>query len=295
MVFSCPICESDGNYRYKINRWGFYFRTSDRQKIQRYRCTECRTTMSPSTFSPWRGQKKRYLNKRVKGLLSRGMSINNVAEEMEINRKTVARKLAAWGFYSASELGRINREEHAKCSVIEFDDLETFEHTKCKPISVTIAVDSATRRILGIEVSPMPAKGPLVHKARELYGEREDGRAKARERLFTTLQDLVQEDCVIKSDSNPHYAADVKRFFPKAKHVTYQSRKSSLGGQGELKKTKYDPIFSLNHSCAMLRYNLARLVRKTWCTTKRIDRLWLHLMLYAVRHNQRIKKLTAMA
>ena len=272
-----------------------YKRTSDRQRIQRYRCCECETTMSPSTFSPWRGQKKRYLNRVVFGLLSRGMSINNTADELKVNRKTVARKLEAWGFYAASELNRINREEHEQCRVIEFDDLETFEHTKCKPIAVTIAVESRTRRILAIEVSPMQAKGKLAHKAREVYGRREDGRAAARARLFATLTDLVREDAVIKSDSNPHYAADVKRYFPKAHHVTYQSRKGSLGGQGELKKTKFDPIFSLNHSCAMVRYNLARLVRKTWCTTKRIDRLWLHLMLYALRHNQRIKNLTAQA
>jgi transposase-like protein len=290
MVSTCPICESNGIYRYKINRWGFYFRTSDRQKIQRYRCKSCKTTMSPSTFSQWRGQKKRYINKVVQGLLSRGMSINNAAGFLKVNRKTVARKLEALGFYAASELGRINRDEHEKCRVIEFDDLETFEHTKCKPIAVTIAVDGPTRRILGVEVSPMPAKGPLAHKSRELYGEREDGRSQARKRLFATLKDLVHEDAVIKSDSHPHYPPDVKRYFPKARHVTYISRKGSLSGQGELKKAKFDPIFSLNHSCAMLRYNLARLVRKTWCTTKRIDRLWLHVMLYALRHNERIEQ-----
>lgn len=56
-------------------------------------------------------------------------------------------------------------------------------------------------------------------------------------------------------------------------------------GQGELKRIGKDPIFSLNHTFAMLRANINRLVRRTWCTTKRQDRLRLHIALYAVRHN----------
>ena len=228
------------------------------------------------------------INEAVRQQLARGMSLNNTAEALKVNRKTISRKLEALGFHAASELDRLNRARAHKSRVIEFDDLETFELTKCKPISVTLAIESRTRRILAIEVSSMPAKGLLVKKAMK-YGPRDDGRAAARARVFATLRDLVHEDAVIKSDANPHYPADVKRFFPKAQHIQYMSRRSSLGGQGELKKTVFDPIFSLNHTCAMARYSLARLIRRTWCTTKRMDRLWLHLMIYAHFHNERLK------
>jgi transposase-like protein len=288
MLSSCSICDSKGKSGSSFRKYGFYFRTSDRHKVQRYQCRLCRLTVSPSTFSPWCGQKKRLINEVVRQLLARGTSLRNAARILKINRKTVARKLEALGFHAASELDRINRKEHEKSLVIEFDDLETFEHTKCKPLSVTLAVESRTRRILAIEVSTMPAKGKLVEKAKK-YGRRHDGRAKARARLFTTLKDLVAKNALIRSDSNPHYPRDVKRHFPKAHHVTYMSRRSSLGGQGELKKVAFDPLFSLNHTCAMARYNLARLIRRTWCTTKRVDRLWLHLMIYAHLHNQELK------
>jgi len=287
MPVSCPNCESLGRSGSSFRRSGFYFRTSDRHRIQRYQCRLCFITVSPSTFSPWCGQRKRQINERVRALLSRGMSLNNVAAALKINRKTVSRKLEALGFQAASELNRLNRG-YPKCQVVEFDDLETFEHTKCKPISVTMAVESQTRRILAIEVSRMAAKGTLVKKAKK-YGPRRDTRFAARARLFRTLKDLVHENAVIKSDANPHYPPTVKRYFPLAQHVTYLSRRSSLGGQGELKKTAFDPIFSLNHTCAMARYNLARLIRRTWCTTKRMDRLWLHLMIYAACHNERIR------
>lgn len=194
----------------------------------------------------------------------------------------------ALGFEAQANL-QIRNLAKAKCRVIEFDDLETFEHTKCKPISITLAVQSKTRRILWLEVSRMPAKGMLVGKAKKKYGARADERGAGRARLFRRLKDFVHEDAVIKSDSNPHYPRDVRKYFPRARHVTYESRDGSLGGQGELKKTKFDPLFSLNHTCAMFRANVSRLVRKTWCTTKRIDRLQAHLMIYADYHNEHLE------
>lgn len=192
------------------------------------------------------------------------------------------------GFEAQVNLNIKNRME-PRAHLIEFDDLETFEHTKCKPLSVTLAVQSRTRRILGLEVSRIPAKGLLVNKAKK-YGPRPDERAWGRARLFHNLKNLISEDAVIKSDSNPHYPSDVKRHFPKARHVTYEGKRGSLGGQGELKRVKFDPLFSLNHTCASFRANVSRLVRKTWCTTKRIDYLRAHLMIYADYHNEHLDK-----
>ncbi len=57
---------------------------------------------------------------------------------------------------------------------------------------------------------------------------------------------------------------------------------------GELKKVGFDPIFSLNHTYAMFRAHLSRLIRKTWNTTKKPDRLADHLAIYALIHNQRL-------
>jgi hypothetical protein len=57
-------------------------------------------------------------------------------------------------------------------------------------------------------------------------------------------------------------------------------------GQGELKRGGFDPLFSLNHTAAMFRDRLKRLSRRTWCTTKRPDRLQLLLDLYAWYHNE---------
>ncbi|MGE3262459.1 MAG: hypothetical protein AB7K68_11820 [Bacteriovoracia bacterium] len=187
-----------------------------------------------------------------------------------------------------SEFLLMSNNYEKKAAEIEFDDLETFEHTKCKPLSITLAVESGTRRILGLEVSVMPAKGLLTRKAKVKYGYRPDFRREGRRKLFQKILPFVEEDAIIKSDSNPHYPKDVKKFFPKARHVTFKGKRGANTGQGELKKVVFDPLFSLNHTCAMFRANVNRLIRKTWCTTKQADRLYAHLVIYAHFHNENL-------
>jgi len=292
MPSDCPYCRDKCTNRRTSGthfvRFGFFYRTGDSRWIQRFRCQSCGVTCSRATFNRWFRHKKRLKNLALKKHFASSGTIRRAARTFSLNRKTVARKLEILGFEAECNL-RMDNISHPKCRVIEFDDLETFEHSKCKPISVTLAVEHRSRRILGIEVSRMPAKGLLVKRAHK-YGPRADERHLGRKRLFKGLKDLVTENVVIKSDMNPHYTKDVKRYFPSAKHKVYEGKRGSLGGQGELKKVKFDPLFSLNHTCGMLRANISRLVRKTWCTTKRIDRLHAHLMVYATYHNEYLTK-----
>jgi len=110
--------------------------------------------------------------------------------------------------------------------------------------------------------------------------------AKGWNKLLRGLQPYVRSDVVFRSDENPHYPPYVRKFHPHAVHETVKGGRGASTGQGELKKLRFDPIFSLNHTCAMLRANLNRLFRKTWCTTKTIQGLIDHLSIYVVYHNQ---------
>ncbi|MGZ3742032.1 MAG: hypothetical protein ACXVB9_21835, partial [Bdellovibrionota bacterium] len=214
MSISCPKCLFQGELGKGFVKDGFYFRTSDSRHVQRYQCKKCKSTTANAHFTRWfRAKKRRHHESLRKHFASLG-SIRRGAYNLKLNRKTIARKLVLLG-EEAKERVRKENLLHTKVRVVEFDDLETFEHSKCKPLSVTLAVQSQTRRILGFEVSSMPAKGMLVHKALKMYGPRKDGRRKARERLFKELQDLVHEAAQFKSDAHPHYPRLVKKYFPK--------------------------------------------------------------------------------
>lgn len=223
-------------------------------------------------------------------LYSGGVSQREIARVEKLNRKTVARRLRFLGSLALKNF-EIENSLEDQCSEIEFDDMETFEHTKLKPLSVTLAVQYKTRRILGFQASQMPAKGLLAQKSLKKYGYREDKRSEGRRRLFEDLKPLIFDRSIIRSDSNPHYVEDVKRYFPNAFHDRVLGKRGAITGQGELKKTKFDPLFSLNHTCAMYRAHVSRLIRKTWNTTKNRERLIDHLAIYAFVHNRRLKKL----
>ncbi|MGZ3658955.1 MAG: transposase [Bdellovibrionota bacterium] len=257
--------------------------------MQRFRCLTCRKSFSTATYQRCYRQKKRHKNLMLRKLLCSGVSQRRCAKILSLNRKTVVEKFLFMAIHAEFFLRRFNLLQKP-AHTIEFDDLETFEHTKLKPLSVTLAVESGTRRILGVEVSRMAANGPLAEKSREKYGPRVDERREGRGRLLQSLKPIVAKKVVLKSDENPYYPADVKWHFPESLHLRYKGKRGSTTGQGELKRVRFDPIFSLNHTCAMLRANINRLFRKTWCTSKRSDRLYAHLVLYAQFHNQELLK-----
>jgi hypothetical protein len=211
-----------------------------------------------------------------------------MARILRVDRKTIVKKIRLF-----SELDRKKQQKFLDSTYrskplafVQFDDLETSEHTKCKPLSVTLAVDPNSRKILKFKVSSMPAKGHLAEISRKKYGYRVDQRPENWSQFMEELKPYVKSDAEWTSDENPQYPAHLKRHYPQAKHTRVKGGRGAITGQGELKKLKFDPLFSLNHTCAMLRANMNRLFRRTWSTTKTTRGLIDHLSMYVVYHNQ---------
>lgn len=169
---------------------------------------------------------------------------------------------------------------------MQFDDLITAEHTKLKPLSVSLAVDKDTRKILAVEVCQIPSFGHLAEKARKKYRNRQCFHVESLNRLLSNLKEIISQNARIESDEHPHYPDLIKKYFKDAKHIRYKGGRGAVVGQGELKKLQFDPLFTLNHSCAILRANVNRLIRKTWCTTKNPQMLKDHLDIFIDYYNR---------
>jgi transposase-like protein len=284
MKRDCPLCSSQNE---PPVRNGYFIRKSDGRRLARFKCRDCKFCYSEATYHKCYRQKKRRLNPRIFELLCSGVSQRRIAILLGIARVTVVRK-----FLFLSEISkRENLKDLIKMPMVsemQFDDLETIEHTKCKPLSVALAVEKHTRKIMGFSVSQMPAKGHLAKISRKKYGARRDLRPEGWRNLFEQITPRLHPNATIESDQNPHYPFYVKKYCPGAKHASTPGQRGCVAGQGELKKVKFDPLFTLNHTFAMCRANINRLFRKTWCTTKRPDRLQAHLDLYVNYHNRKI-------
>ena len=288
MEIYCPHCHlkrSLTGLRKKVVCIGRFYRRCDNSYQQRFRCSECAKTFSQASFQTCYRQRKRSVNPLVFQSLVSGESQRRIAILLRINRKTVVRKMKFLGI-----MAYLAHQESLKAfppsQEVEFDDLETFEQSKLKPLSVPILIETGSRRILGFRVGRMPAKGLLVARSLKKYGPRDDDRKSMRGSLFSELRPFLSENVIVKSDENPHYPGDIKKFFPKGEHRTFKGRRGCVVGQGELKAGGFDPLFSLNHSFAMLRANVNRLFRRTWNTTKKPECLALHIALYIFYHNQ---------
>lgn len=177
------------------------------------------------------------------------------------------------------------KERKDKIPFIQFDEMESFEHTKCKPLSIPLVILPKERKILALGVCRMPAKGPLAKIARRRYGHRPDERAHTAQRILRKVRPALCPRPEVLSDQKPQYPLWLKRALGSLNHRTTPGRRGCVVGQGELKRGGFDPLFSLNHTAAQIRANVNRMFRRTWCTSKRRDRLLAHLVLYSDFHN----------
>jgi hypothetical protein len=224
------------------------------------------------------------MNHRVEKAYIEGCSLRGIARTLGLSRTTVARKFVFLGINAERELEEMN-QNLPKVAQVQFDEQETAESTKLKPLSILMVTEKYSHRILGFEISEIPASGRNAEKSRKKYGRRPDRRSAGRRKLFSQLKPFIEEQAIVESDDHPHYPSEIKIVFPQATHRTHKARPARDHGFDELKKGK-DPLFSINHVLAKQRARMSRLARKSWCISKRKERLRLHLAIFAVNHNR---------
>ncbi len=340
----CPIPECHSQ---KITKSGFFPRQCDGKKVQRFKCKTCEKKFSTATGSQNYRLQKRDFHSSFIFLMASNVSQNRAALYFNVSRSTIAHRLKLLG----AKCERANAFHRSlmknSLSRLQFDELITIEHTKCKPLSVGVAICKDTRWIIGTEVSKIPASGKLAKLALKKYGPRPNCREKGLQRLFEKMAPCLNTKAHIESDEYPTYArelakalakglseqlddldeedeklyqslrykrgkvkpekeefgkyrsflwefksADEKRFNPLISYSYKQHKgdKACVAGQGELKKKVFDPLFSINHTLAMLRANVNRLIRRSWNTTKKISSLEHHLSIYQYVHNKILLK-----
>lgn len=284
MKRSCP--NSNCAFPEFVIRDGTFRRKDDSKTIQRFRCKNCGRRFSSATFSDCFGQKKRRVNWPIMKLYSSGVSLRRSALFLGINRRTVEKKIVILGKICRRKNEKYLEKFRSRIHNIQIDDLITKENSKLKPLSVTIAVDEDRRTILAAEVSQIPAFGHLSKIAVSKYGTRKDEHFQGLTRVFQKITPLLSNEVQVKSDEHKLYSGFVTAYLPQSKHLTFKSERATVAGQGEMKKIMIDPLFIVNHTCATLRANINRLIRRTWCTTKDPKRLKDHLDIFIYFYNQ---------
>lgn len=292
-AFSEKQCEEDLQReccaKRKIIRKGFFLK-KDGERIQRFVCQFCKKGFSDADpKSPLYRSKHCWVLGELFLRLNDGASLRRCALTWGISKNTVNRYFNLLGDFCKEEFDQGHREEVLDpwCETIQFDEMETYDHSRLRPLAIAVAVNERTRKILSFEVSVMKPKCKLKAESFAKFGFRKSTRIPGLKRMMRRIPKTYHRvrKLVLKSDKCSFYPKVAKAVFPSAQHLVFLSRKACVVGQGELKVGKDDPLFAINHSCAMFRANVHRLYRRTWNTTKNEGQLLKHLYIYAHFHN----------
>ncbi len=259
-----------------------YFKTKwNAQPVPRYRCKSCGRNFSSHSLRDTFRQHRPDLNALVLRLYASGMTQRRMALVLEVNLKTIVRKFLFVGYLARREHERRITSGEIKTSHAQFDEMETFEHTRMKPVSVAFSVRAKTGTILQMQTAQMGYKGPLAAQARAKYGPREDQREKAIKEALATVGRCSTLGFALTTDGDPRYLNHVREVLPLATHNSIKRRFAKNG-----RTNAEDHLFTLNYTAAKIRNDLSRMGRKTWVTTKKIERLQVHLDLYIAFNNK---------
>jgi hypothetical protein len=256
---------------------GSYQTKHDRLAVPRYRCRACKKTFSSRQSDATAGQHKPHVNEQLAKLLSSGVTQRRAAKLLGIDKVTVARKFV-W-------LAERARQAHAaaladgrlKTGYVQFDEMETFEHSKLKPLSIALAVRHKTGEIIGARVAVMNCHGKTAALSQKIYGLRADTRRFACKDVMECVKLVAKPKITIASDQKTAYATYILAALPHATHRAHLGRAKA--------RNAHDPLFRLNHTAAKIRADLSRMARRTWSTTKRAERLQDHLDIYIAYNN----------
>ncbi len=98
-------------------------------------------------------------------LLISGVSQRRAAKLCSTTQITVARKLVRMAkFAQIAHEARLAGMKKSVTTAI-FDEMEAFEHSKCKPVAIAVAVEEGSRIILSAVAASMPALSGAGAKA----------------------------------------------------------------------------------------------------------------------------------
>ena len=283
----CPSLHS-GHHRWRFK--GRFERACDGRSVQRFLCLECSRTFSIQTFRLDYRLKKPLLHHALLGSFVSKVTHRQAARILGCSRGTLARRLLLLGDHCQKfHRWRLERSKAAGgiFGTFQLDELETFEHSRrLAPVTMPVLIQRRSYFVVDLDCAPLPCRGGLSERDRKkkaqrerLHGVRRSGSRKAVEKCLSTLAAVrsTNRPVRIQTDCKATYAPMLSRTFG---DVVIHERHSSTA-----RRDHKNPLFPINHTLAMMRDGISRLVRRSWGASKLRARLLHHAWIWAVWRN----------
>jgi len=278
-----PECETSPGFQYQ--RRGTFKRACDGRVVPRFQCMRCKRSFSTQTFRVDHRLRSPRLDIPAFLLLISKVTQRQCTRDLRCDRASIARRLERYGKH-CREFHEQLMHERGQTRAWEgrflLDELETYEHNRrLKPVTVPVLVHKPSHCILHASVGTLPPRKPLspanqkkLEKLEQVEGKR---RSESRDKVaecFDVLQSVCPSSGPVRVGTDQKYSYRAllkKRFGDRLEHETTHSSRP---------RTIRNPLFVVNHTFAMLRDGLSRLVRRTWAGSKEREKLEWHLWLY---------------
>jgi transposase-like protein len=280
VVCNNPICPShNSTSTKKYQKYGYYKTKHNGQPVPRYKCNFCSKTLSGRSMLGNEKLKKPELTEEIFKLYCERMSIRGISRVLKIDKETVMSRIAYLGMLCLRYHNAYLKAGLFKSDIINYDEMETKEITKLKPISVGIACCGYTGFIIDAQACEMPAKRGSS-RAIAKYGFRPDFRGVACDDVLGAAKLCCPNDVTIIADDKRAYRAWFKRSFPQAK--IFQAKRLQMN---VLFPAALHDKFKMDGVCANIREDVSRFTRRSRIITKRMSMLQAHLYMYMAYHN----------
>ena len=237
-------------------------------------------------------------------LMCEGVTLRGAARILRCAKKTVERKFEFVAVQSRVRHKTAIANGEFRTDLVSMDEMETYELTKLKPLSITLAVTEGGL-IVETQVAEMKCKGHLAYLSATKYGLRVDERKEACRKTLRQVASVLASSAdvfTIKTDKKTAYVTLIAEELPGVRHEQYHRKVKALYGTHVQNKRDapygfhtngkpLDPMFMLNQRCAKIRSQLSRMRRRFWGATKSRYRLTRHLWIFTAWQNKYEQKL----
>jgi hypothetical protein len=279
---ACPSRRTRSPFLWR--RKGRFHRACDERVVQRFLCCSCRRYFSTQTFRLDYRLHRPTLHFALFDTFISKVTQRQAARNLLCTRKTVVHRLRLLSGHARAFHGEVllrAQREGGLPGRFQIDELETFENSRrlC-PVTMPVLIERRSYFAVHFEVAPLPPRGKPHRNERERpKGSRRSGSNAAVERCFRVLADVrpKDKDVVVSSDFKPSYGGLLRKVLPGAhRHLRHSSK---------ARRDRYNPLFPINHTLAMLRDGLSRLVRRSWGASKQRDWLERHAWIWIAYRN----------
>ena len=263
----CPRCNKN-----ELAKDGKRKSAKNQIPIQQYKCTSCKHRFNTNSLRTTKNQRRLDLNNKVYKLYCEGNTLRGISRLLGCHYDTVVCKFRFMANLAREAHLKRLKEGEIQTTYVQIDEMQTFEHTHERPLGIELAVRPKTYEIVSARVCRIPVNALSISPSQKESYNATSTRSQTQSDMCMEIDKVLKDKATIKGDGS--IPTPVRDYFGD-KDI------QSVSSFDE----KCKELWVLNHICAKLRHRMSRLNRKTWATTKRMERLQMHLDLLIACQN----------